>query len=419
MNRKIVYNICRICPAQCPVQVEMENEECSFIMGNFFASGINGALCPRGSAGISMIRDNERPQFPMIRKGARGEGKWVKASWKEALDYFVEKIESVRSKYGAKSILWSDGDRTENDLHQAFMHGLGSPNYCNENSAGLSNLSNASFSLFGFESNHFVYDFKNSKHVVLQARNMLGAVEIKDVNDLLDGQDAGGNLTVIDIRANISAGKAERFLMIKPGTDYVLNLSVIHIILEKKLYNPSSAALIKDLETLENFVRPYTPAFAESETGIKADEIIALANELAKAAPAVIWYPGQLTAKYKDSFYVCRTAYIINALLGSIGARGGVIIAATPEDIERQGLKKVSDLVSKVRENRADGLGWKYPHLEDTGGLLHLAFKAIQTQNPYPVKAYIACGGDPLSSYPDPEAMKKIFENMDFFGELF
>jgi len=419
MIKKIVYNICRMCPAQCPVQVEVENEESRFVMGNLYASGINGALCPRGAGAISMIRDDERPQFPMIRKGNRGEGKWTKASWKEALDYFAEKIESVRSKHGAKSILWSDGDRSLNELHKAFMSGLGSPNYCNENSAGLSNVSNASFSLFGFDSNHFVYDFLNSKHVVLQARNMFGAIEIKDVNDLLDGLEEGGHLTVIDVRSNITAGKADKFLMIKPGTDYALNLAVIHVILEEKLYNSAKAAVfINDLEKLQNFVRPYTPAFAEAETGIKADDIIALAKTLAKAAPAVIWYPGQMAAKYKDSFYVCRTAFIINALLGSIGAKGGVAIAATPEDAGGKGLKKLTKLVLKIKENRADGLGWMYPHLEDKGGLLHLAFKAIQTQNPYPIKAYIACGSDPLSSYPDPEAIKKTFENLDFLVSM-
>ncbi len=419
MIKKIVYNICGMCPAQCPVQVEVENDESRFVMGNFYAAGINGALCPRGAAAISMIRDDERPQFPMIRKGNRGEGKWVKASWKEALDFFAERIESVRSKYGARSILWSDGDRNLNELNKAFVSGLGSPNYCNENSAGFSNVSNAAFSLFGFGSDNFAYDFLNAKHVVLQTRNMLGSLEVKDVNDLLDGQEEGGHLTVIDIRSNISAGKADKFLMIKPGTDYALNLAVIHVILEEKLYDASKAAVfINDLEKLQDFVRPYTPVFAEAETGIMADDIVALAKTLAKAAPAVIWYPGQMAAKYKDSFYVCRTAFIINALLGSIGAKGGLAIAATPEDAGGHGLKKLTDLVMPVKENRADGLGWLYPHFKDEGGILHLAFKAIQTQNPYPVKAYIACGSDPLSSYPDPEAIKKTFENLDFLVSI-
>lgn len=419
MSRKIVYTICGICPAQCPIQVEVEKDECQFIMGNSFAPGIKGALCPRGIAGISMIKDTERPQFPMIRKGNRGEGKWLKASWTEALDYFAEKIESIRSKYGANSILWSDGDRTVSDLHQAFMLGLGSVNYCNENSAGISNVSNASYSLFGFSSDNLVYDFKNTKYVVLQARNLIGTVEVKDTNDLLDGLDEGANLTVIDVRANISAGKAERFLMINPGTDYALNLSIIHVLFKENLYNQSSADLfISGLEQLKEFVKPYTPAFTEAETGIKADEIVALAKDLAKAAPAVIWYPGQLSAKYKDSFYVSRTAFIINALLGSIGARGGIAMAATPENTGRKSLKKLTQLAQNIQGKRADGAGWLYPHLEDTGGLLHQAFKAIQTQNPYPVKAYIVCGGDPLSSYPDPDAMKKIFENLDLLVSM-
>ena len=121
-----------------------------------------------------------------------------------------------------------------------------------------------------------------------------------------------------------------------------------------------------------------------------------------------------MNARYRDSFYMSRTAYIINSLMGAIGSKGGLPIANTPGDVGRKGLKKLVDLVPKPNEQRADGVGWRYPHLDPGPGLLHLAFQAIATEDPYPVKAYIAYRHDPMMAMPDPERQKKIFENLDF-----
>ncbi|MEZ4568310.1 MAG: hypothetical protein R2860_15565 [Desulfobacterales bacterium] len=60
-----------------------------------------------------------------------------------------------------------------------------------------------------------VYDLKNSRHVVLQLRNILESINVQEVNNLLDAMDSGCKLTVIDIRANVSASKADRFFMVK------------------------------------------------------------------------------------------------------------------------------------------------------------------------------------------------------------
>ena len=104
-----------------------------------------------------------------------------------------------------------------------------------------------------------------------------------------------------------------------------------------------------------------------------------------------------------------RTAYLINGLLGSLGAKGGLAITSKAKDCNQKGLNALADLYPKPDEKRADGAGWKYPQFDTGPGLLHLAFKAIETAEPYPVKAYIAYRHDPLMALPDPEAQKKIF----------
>lgn len=415
MASKKVYSICGMCTVRCPIEAHVENGVCSFVQGNPHAAGIDGAICARGAAGLALINDNERPQFPMIRAGERGEGKWREVSWKEALDYTAGRLKEVMEQYGSRSVLFSDRGGPFRDLHQAFVRGLGSPNYSNHDASCARNVQHAALSVFGFGRKGVGYDLKNARHVVLQTRNIFEAINVKEVNDLSAAMENGCKLTVIDIRATISASKANNFFMVRPGSDYAFNLAVIHVLLKNNLYDAQFARLwIKDLNKLEEFIRPYTPKWAEQETGIPADDLVNFVKELASVRPAVLWHPGWMTARYKDSFYVSRSIYIINALLGSIGAKGGLPIANSPGDVGRKGLKKLADLFPKPEEKRADGVGWRYKHFDAGPGLLHLAFKAIDTEDPYPLKAYIAYRHDPLMGFPELEVLKNIFRKLDF-----
>jgi thiosulfate reductase / polysulfide reductase chain A len=414
MPEKTIFSICGMCSVHCPVQVNVRNGECSFIQGNPHAPGINGALCARGAAGLELIKDDERPQFPMIRKAGRGEGRWLRVSWDEALDRVAEKISEIQVRHGKQSLMWSDGGGCFSDLFAAFVRGLGTPNYHTGSSICDINVHHAAQSLFGFGGDELVFDYRKAKYVILQTRNLFESIDVKEVNDLLSGMENGCKLAVIDIRATISSAKADRFLQIRPGTDHALNLSVIHVLLSQQLYDAGFAQRwISDIEALRAFVAPYTPKWAQAETGIPEEAIVSLVQEIAKAAPAVIWHPGRMTARYKDSFYVSRTAFIINALLGAIGARGGVALAAKPESIGRNGLKKLVDLLPEAGGVRADGVGSSYPLFDAKRGLLHQAFQAIETQTPYPVKAYMSFGHDPLAEHADPAALTRILDKLE------
>ncbi len=203
-------------------------------------------------------------------------------------------------------------------------------------------------------------------------------------------------------------------MMIRPGTDYAFNLAVIHELINKRLYDEQFVSrYVEGFKALEQFVTPYTPEWAEKETGIEAKTLRSFAAELAKAAPSVIWHPGWMAARYKDSFYICRSIYIINALLGSYGAKGGLPFVSKPGDVGVNGLKSFMDLYPKPGEKRADGVGWKYTHFENGPGLAHLLFKAIEEQDPYPIKAYIAYRHDPLMGYPDPDRLRRMWEKLD------
>ena len=416
MTRKTVYSVCGMCTVRCPMMVTVEGNNAVHVQGNPFAAGIRGALCARGAAGPALVADDERPQFPMIRAGARGEGKWRKATWDEALAHVAGELSRIREAHGPQALLLSDRGGPFRDMHRAFLKAFGSPNYCNHDSACARNVQHAALSLFGFGRKDLAYDYKNSRHVVLQTRNIFEAINVKEVNDLLDAKDAGSKITCIDVRTTVTAAKADNFFMVRPGTDYAFNLAVIHELLARDLYDKDfAAAWIKDLEALKAFVAPYDPEFAAAETGVPARRIRELAAQLAAAAPAVIWHPGWMTARYGDSFNVCRSAYLINALLGSIGAKGGLPLVNKPGHVGKKGLNQLVNLFPKPEAKRVDGVGWQEgrSHFESGPGLVNLAYEAIASGEPYPVKAYIAHRHDPLMAFPDPADVKRLWEKLE------
>ena len=327
----------------------------------------------------------------------------------------AERLLQIKENYGAKAISLTDRGGPFRDLRRAFLKGLGTPNYCNHDASCARNIQHANLSFSGLGRKGVVYDLKNARHVVLQFRNILEAVNVTEVNNLMSAMEKGCRLTVIDVRANVSATKAHNYFQIRPGTDYAFNLAMINEIIKKELYHKEFVdRYIEGMRELESFIEPYTPQWAEKETGIEAGAIEQFARELSAAKPAVLWHPGWMAARYRYSFYICRSIYIINALMGSYGAKGGFPFTKKPADAGRAGLKSFMDLYPPVTEKRADGVGWRYPHFDKGVGLAHLLFKAMNTDDPYPVKAYIAYRHDPLMGFPDPEELRKWFNKLDF-----
>jgi thiosulfate reductase/polysulfide reductase chain A len=403
--------MCGMCAVRCPIRVEVEDGVVKWIEGNPHVPGIEGALCAKGAAGLAFEYDAERPQYPLVRTGPRGSGQWKRATWDEALDHVAASLKEVWEKHGARAIALGDRGGPFTDLTKSFLRAIGSPNYFDHDDSCAKNVNMACQSVLGYGRGDVGYDFANTRHIVLYGRNVFESLQVKEVNTVLDGMEKGAKLTYIDVRATVTASKADKFLMIRPGTDYAFNLALINVILTHKLYDREFVEkLVTGLSELESFVAAYTPEWAEKETGIPAYEITALAHEVSDAKPEVIFHGGWMLSRYVDSFYSSRSLYILNALMGSIETKGGLIIAKGPKDAGANGLRSLGAKVPEVKDKIVDA-GMPNRSL-GTGHMVNL-YKAIRTGEPYPVKAFFAYRYDPMAAFPDPDEQKRIFENLD------
>jgi thiosulfate reductase/polysulfide reductase chain A len=412
-----VYSLCGMCAVRCPIRVEIQDGRVIWIEGNPHAAGIEGSLCAKGSAGLAFEYDAERPQHPMIRSGPRGSGQWQKASWSEALDFISEKLRAVTARHGSRAIALADRGGLFTDLTKSFIKALGSPNYFDHDDACASNVNLACKSLFGFGRGEMIYDFGKAKHIVLYGRNVFESLQVKEVNSILDALDRGAKLTYVDIRATVTASKADRFLMVRPGTDYALNLGLIHLILKEGLYDKSFVdRYVSGFPELERFVAPCTPEWAAGQTGLAAQDIIALAREAAAARPRTIFHGGWMSARYPDSFYSCRSAYILNVLMGNCEVEGGLILAKGARDAGAKPLNSLGAKIPAPAERIVDGVDLPSKPL-GTGHVMSL-YKAIGKGEPYPIRAFFAYRYDPLASLPDPDAQKKILDRLDLLVSI-
>lgn len=241
-------------------------------------------------------------------------------------------------------------------------------------------------------------------------------MQVKEVNNILDAIDKGARITYIDTRATVTASKADKFLLIRPGTDYAFNLALIHVILKERLYDIDFVnKWVRGLTELESFVQKYTPEWAEKETGISSYEIINLAHDVGNNKPRVIFHGGWMLARYLDSFYSSRAIYLLNALMGNIETKGGIIIAKGAKEAGRKGLNSLGANIPDVKDKIVDSGMPNKPY--GTGHVVSL-YKAIKTGEPYPIKAYFAYRYDPMASLPDPDAQKKVLDNLDLLVSI-
>ena len=410
---RTVYSMCGMCATRCPIEVTVEDGRVAWLQGNPNDKAMGASLCARGAAGIPLEYDDERLQTPLIRTGARGAGRWRRASWDEALDYIAEKLRETVEAYGPRGIALSDRGGSFTDLTKTFVQALGSPNYFDHDASCGRNAHNASRSLYGIGRTAITFDLKNTKHLVLYGRNIVESLKVKEAKDFMAALANGMHCTYIDPRASITACKATRFWQLRPNSDYALNLGIIHEVLKQEVYDKDFVErFVSGMDYLRAAVKDTTPEWQEQHTGIPAAEIRAFVKEIAADAPKVIFHPGWMVARHKQSFHVSRTALILNALMGSIEVKGGCVIAKSPEEVGHKGLKKLTDRAPKVKEPRVDGAGTVHPSWDPASGILHQLYAAMETAQPYGIGAYFVYRHDPLTSMPDSEATKQALDKL-------
>ncbi|MRR13233.1 molybdopterin oxidoreductase, partial [bacterium] len=362
------------------------------------------------------LYDPQRVQSPLIRAGERGEGKWTTVGWDEALDYVAAKLKPILETHGGKSVALCERVNLATHVTKTFLKALGSPNHLTHDALCKGSVNTACRSLFGLTDAEVGLQYNATRNIVLFGRNIFEAVAVREVNQLMEALSTGANLTSIDPRVTVTATKASRYWMIRPATDLALAYGLIHVVLKERLYDAAFVERwVLGLNELQDFVRDYTPEWAEKETGIPSAEIVALAREVSADKPSVIFHYGYRGAHLDNDIYLRRAILMLNVLMGSVEAKGGMFFKKGPGEAGGKAPRKLTEQKFPAADGpRLDRVGTPELPLPDPNhGVPQMLAGAILNESPYPVKALFINRFDALKSIPDTTAMKAAFAKLE------
>jgi thiosulfate reductase/polysulfide reductase chain A len=327
------YNYCDMCPWRCGIVVKTVNGRVQKIDGNPLDPKSRGRLCARGQAGVSFLYDPDRLQQPLIRTGARGEGKFRPATWDEALDHTAGRLQAIKHRHGPEAVAFfghTTGDFWFVDyLPQAW----GSPNAAKPStSLCTSPREEAALLTFGRAiGNHEPVDWDEARCLVLIGTHIGEDARNTMMQDLASARARGARLIVVDPRFSSAAMKADDWLPIKPGTDTALLLAWMHVLIGERLVDRGFVdRWTVGFEALAAHVATRTPEWAARITDLPADLIRHTARALGRERPRSLIVPGRHVVWYGNDTQRMRAVYLVNALLGAYGRPGGLYFNKPP-----------------------------------------------------------------------------------------
>jgi thiosulfate reductase/polysulfide reductase chain A len=279
--------MCYQCKAECAILARVEDGRLKEIRGNPRA---RGKACVKGMAGVSLEYSPDRLLYPMKRVGERGEGKFERISWDEALSIMADKLKGLRERGEAHKLTASFFPHSITDPKWRFLNAYGG--FIN---TALPHCDSAKILAFiktmGGVPNHHIppawFTVGKGGIMILAGRHAFGGLEDAVIpKDILDAKARGAKLVVIDPLFTPEAAKADQWIPIKPSGDTAFFIGMIQHILAngwqdrefvEKWVRPG------DFEKLKAWIADKTPEKMSAICDVSAETIKKLAEECAKA----------------------------------------------------------------------------------------------------------------------------------------
>lgn len=409
-RREIIKTACAGCLAQCGLLVTVEDGVAVKIEGDASHWHSNGSICNRAFYYLERVYHPERLKHPLKRTGERGEGRWKRISWDEALGVIAEKMQESKKKYGLESIWIHSGYGKVTDwVLERFINAYNLPNFTNPGPVCMVARKFASAFTFGPEP---VPDIDYPPACLLiwgSAHEETRHVEAIKIHSAVK---RGTKLIVVDPRKTGFASAAELWVKVRPGSDLALCLGMINVIINEELYDKEFVEKYTvGFDKLKELVKKYPPKKVEEITWVPAETVQEAARLYATMKPAaMVW--GNAIEQGENAFPNMRGLAILRSITGNLNVPGGDLILPVPPAMNRWD-PAVSLANLMPSEVAAKKIWWE----EGTKGLFkatttYLMEKAVLEDDPYHIDMLYCNGGSLLTMAPNARrtyaALKKI-----------
>jgi anaerobic selenocysteine-containing dehydrogenase len=420
MNARTTHtakSACRMCHGGCGVLVQMVDGAITRITGDPDSPLNKGLLCPKGMAGAEIVTHPDRLTHPMKRIGGRGEGRWARVGWDEAYDIIADKLARIIAENGPESIVIGTGTgRHHCNFVPRFANALGTPNWCEPGHAQcFFPRVNVARMTFGGLPVCDYYGETRPACVLVWGHNPL--------NSGPDGElpfhtrrliEAGRTkYIVVDPRRTRIAERAAVWLQVRPGTDDALALAMLNVIIGEGLYDEDFVARwTYGFDRLAAHVRTFTPEWAAPITWVNAETIRAGARLFAATRPATLEW-GCAIEHTPSSIQTARAIALLPALTGNIDVPGGWVLGSP---VAAPVPSLADNVPPAVQAKRLGAQEFRVLGQANVQPSAHIpaVFRAMRTGEPYPVRAFLVFGNNPLLSYANSKLVAESLDKLEF-----
>ena len=410
-SERVVKSTCELCFEGCGVLIHMIGDRPVRVTGDPNDPVSRGAICIKGVNSLEYIDHPQRLKHPLRRVGLRGEGKWQRISWDEALDDIAGRLAELKAKYGAESVAFMRGGaKGYQDVYSVrFANTFGSPNTSSMAAVCFTCRFNASLMTYGAL---MLPDYEYPPALILMwavNTHNTAAGEWKRTTEALA---KGSKVVVIDPWQSEPAKEAQIWVKPRPGTDLALALGMTNVIINENLYDKDFVEQwTVGFDKLREHIQTYTPEKVAEITWVPAETIRRAARTYATMKPACIVLGNGIDNNI-NNFQTSRAIAILRAVTGNLG-RPGTDVEWSPSGVlDPSSLDACGVMPPEVRNRRLNAKDGFLPTM--LYSLPQSILAAILTGEPYPIKAVFAQGTNLLNSLPDANTVHKALGKLDY-----
>ena len=406
--------VCNLCEAICGLELTLTDGAVTGVRGNPADPLSRGYVCPKGVAMADVYTDPDRLRRPVRRVGHGPAAEWVEVGWDEALDLVADRLAATIREHGPDAVGVYLGNPNAHSLgfqtHGVpFVKSLRTRNRFSASTVDQVPHQLVAWQLFGHQLLLPVPDLDRTDFfLVLGANPMASNGSLMTVPDfpqrVRDLKARGGRMVVLDPRRTETAKVATEHHFVRPGTDALVLLAMVHVLFEEGLTTPP--AYVDSVDRVGDLVAEFTPERAEAASGLPAETVRRLARELAGAERAAAY--GRMGLSTQGFGTVCQWAvHLLNVLTGNLDREGGVLFPEPAVDIV--GRRIVGPGHHDVWRSRVRGIP------EFAGELPAAAMREeIETPGEGQVRAMVTVAGNPVLSTPDGRGLARALDSLDF-----
>ena len=383
--------------------VDVEGDRAVAIGGDPDHRFTQGFLCAKVNRYLERVYSPERILHPLRRTGRKGEGRFERISWDEALDTVADRFRAVIAAHGPQAILpysyaGNMGLLSYGSMDRRFFHALGASllerTICA--SAGGAGFKATVGKTMGFDPEAVVA----ARLIVAWGANIVSS-NVHLWPFIEEARRRGGRLVTVDPYRSRTAQKSDRHLALLPGTDAALALGMMHVAFRDSLADRDylSRHTVGAAE-LEARAREWTPERTAATTGLSVEEVETFAREYATTHPSAIRLNYGLN-RHAGGGMAVRTIACLPAVVGAWRHPGGGVLLST------SGLYPV-DTAALERPDLVPP-GTRTLNMSQLGRILN------DPELGPPVKALFVYNSNPAAVAPEQDAVRRGLAREDLF----